>query len=45
MDLYEFQARDLFAAYGVPVLSGSVAGDVEGARAVAEGIGGRVVVK
>ncbi|AXB46924.1 ADP-forming succinate--CoA ligase subunit beta [Amycolatopsis albispora] len=45
MDLYEYQARDLFAAHGVPVLSGSVANTPEEARAAAEQIGGQVVVK
>jgi succinyl-CoA synthetase beta subunit len=45
MDLYEYQARDLFAAHGVPVLSGAVASSPEQAREVAERIGGQVVVK
>ncbi|UJW33451.1 ADP-forming succinate--CoA ligase subunit beta [Saccharothrix sp. AJ9571] len=45
MDLYEYQARDLFAAHGVPVLSGAVANTPEEARAAAEQIGGQVVVK
>ncbi|TQJ03073.1 ADP-forming succinate--CoA ligase subunit beta [Amycolatopsis cihanbeyliensis] len=45
MDLYEYQAKDLFAAHGVPVLPGSVAESAEQARVVAEGIGGPVVVK
>ncbi|MGH3499585.1 MAG: ADP-forming succinate--CoA ligase subunit beta [Nocardioidaceae bacterium] len=45
MDLYEYQAKDLFAAHGVPVLRGAVASDVGEARGVAERIGGRVVVK
>lgn len=45
MDLFEYQARDLFAAHSVPVLPGGVAGDAAEARRVAERIGGRVVVK
>ncbi|TKG66767.1 ATP-grasp domain-containing protein, partial [Prauserella endophytica] len=45
MDLYEYQARDLFAAHGVPVLPGAVASNPEEARAAAEEIGGQVVVK
>lgn len=45
MDLYEYQAKDLFAAHGVPVLPGAVASSPEEARAAAEGIGGQVVVK
>ncbi len=45
MDLYEYQARDLFEEYGVPVLAGIVADTPEEARAAAEKIGGVVVVK
>ncbi|UIJ58333.1 ADP-forming succinate--CoA ligase subunit beta [Amycolatopsis acidiphila] len=45
MDLYEFQAKDLFAAHGVPVLPGAVASTPEEAQAAAERIGGQVVVK
>ena len=45
MDLYEYQARDLFEKYGVPVLAGIVADTPEEARAAAEKLGGVVVVK
>ena len=45
MDLYEYQARDLFEKYGVPVLPGIIADTPEEARAAAEKIGGVVVVK
>ncbi|WP_243230634.1 ADP-forming succinate--CoA ligase subunit beta [Microbacterium sp. CIAB417] len=45
MDLYEYQARDLFEKYGVPVLAGIVADTPEEVRAAAEKIGGVVVVK
>jgi succinyl-CoA synthetase beta subunit len=45
VDLFEYQARDLFAAHGVPVTSGEVATTPEEARAAAERIGGPVVVK
>ncbi|MEP7033978.1 MAG: ADP-forming succinate--CoA ligase subunit beta [Actinomycetota bacterium] len=49
MDLFEYQARDMFEAHGVPVLAGIVAESVEQARAAAEVIGatsgGVVVVK
>ncbi len=45
MDLFEYQARDLFESYGVPVLKGIVADTPEEAKAAAEAIGGTVVVK
>lgn len=45
MDLYEYQARQLFADHGVPVTDGEVCSTPEQARAAAERIGGMVVVK
>ncbi|WP_329175428.1 ADP-forming succinate--CoA ligase subunit beta [Streptomyces sp. NBC_01477] len=45
MDLFEYQARDLFAKHGVPVLAGEVIDKPEAARAAAERLGGRAVVK
>ena len=45
MDLFEYQARDLFEAYDVPVLQGLTADTPEEAKAAAEKIGGVVVVK
>ncbi|WP_042365527.1 ADP-forming succinate--CoA ligase subunit beta [Streptacidiphilus neutrinimicus] len=45
MDLFEYQARDLFAKHGVPVLDGEVIETPEAAAAVAERLGGRAVVK
>ncbi len=45
MDLYEYQARDLFATHGVPVLPGEVATTAEQARDIAARIGGLVVIK
>ena len=44
MDLFEYQARDLFEAHGVPVLRGIVATTPEQARAAAEELGTSVVV-
>ena len=44
MDLYEYQARDLFEKYEVPVLPGIVADTPEEARTAAEKLGGGVVV-
>ncbi len=45
MDLYEYQALDLFAAHGVPVLSGTVAETPTQARKAAERLGGECVIK
>ncbi|MGP3946955.1 MULTISPECIES: ADP-forming succinate--CoA ligase subunit beta [Streptomyces] len=45
MDLFEYQARDLFAKHGVPVLAGEVIDTPEAAREAAERLGGRAVVK
>ena len=45
MDLFEYQARDVFEKYGVPVLPGIVADSPEEVRAAAEQLGGTVVVK
>ncbi|MFC7466226.1 ADP-forming succinate--CoA ligase subunit beta [Brachybacterium sp. GCM10030252] len=44
MDLYEYQARDLFEKHGVPVLGGVVAEDPATAKAAAEQLGTPVVV-
>jgi succinyl-CoA synthetase beta subunit len=45
MDLFEYQARDLFEAHGIPVLPAQVARTPEDARSAAKAIGGRVVIK
>ena len=45
MDLFEYQARDLFAKHGVPVLAGEVIETPEAAREATERLGGRSVVK
>ncbi len=46
MDLYEYQARDIFGAYGVPVLNGIVATTPEEARDAARRLGdGLKVIK
>jgi len=44
VDLFEYQARDLFEAHGVPVLRGITARTPEEARAAAEELGTGVVV-
>jgi succinyl-CoA synthetase beta subunit len=45
VDLFEYQARDLFEAHGIPVLRGAVASTADEAERVAAGMGGKVVVK
>ncbi|MFC9649328.1 MULTISPECIES: ADP-forming succinate--CoA ligase subunit beta [unclassified Streptomyces] len=45
MDLFEYQARDLFAKHGVPVLAGEVITTPDAAREVTERLGGKAVVK
>jgi len=45
VDLYEYQAKELFAAHGVPVLAGEVADTPEQAREAAARIGAQTVVK
>ena len=45
MALFEYQARELFAKPGVPVLKGIVATTPEEAKAAAEEIGGLTVIK
>jgi succinyl-CoA synthetase beta subunit len=45
VDLYEYQAKDLFAAHGVPVVPGRVVVTPEDAKVAAEEIGTTVVVK
>src|SRR3954453_11456002 len=45
MDLYEYQGKELFRRYGIPVSEGRLATTPEEARAAAEELGGPVVVK
>lgn len=45
MDLFEYQARDLFESHRIPVLAGAVATNSEEAELIAAKIGGKVVVK
>ena len=44
MDLFEYQARDMFEKHGVPVLQGKVATTPAEARQAAEALGGGTVV-
>ena len=45
MDLFEYQARDLFESYGVPVLPGIIADTPEEVKAASQKLGGVTVVK
>ncbi len=45
MDLFEYQARDLFQSHQIPVLAGAVATTADEAEAAASKIGGKVVIK
>ncbi|MBT5807456.1 MAG: ADP-forming succinate--CoA ligase subunit beta [Actinobacteria bacterium] len=45
MDLYEYQAKQLFGKHGLPITAGDVATDVDAAVAISESINGPVVVK
>jgi succinyl-CoA synthetase beta subunit len=45
VDLYEYQGKELFRQYGLPVSAGRLATTPDEARAAAEELGGQVVVK
>ena len=45
MDLYEYQGKELFARFGIPVSEGRLATTPDEARAAAAELGGQVVVK
>jgi len=45
VDLFEYQARELFEKHGVPVLAAAIATTPDEAEAAATSIGGKVVVK
>jgi succinyl-CoA synthetase beta subunit len=45
MDLYEYQGKELFKRFGIPVSEGRLATTPEEARKAAEELGGQVVVK
>ena len=45
VDLFEYQARDLFEKHGIPVLAAGIATTPEQAHDAAVKIGGKVVVK
>ena len=45
MKLHEYQSKNIFAKYGIPIPKGRVAATAAEAKQVAEELGGRVVVK
>ena len=45
MDLYEYQGKELFKRFGIPVSEGRLATSPEEARRAADELGGQVVVK
>jgi succinyl-CoA synthetase beta subunit len=45
MKLHEYQSKQIFAKYGVPIPKGRVAATAAEAKQVAEELGGRVVIK
>ena len=45
MKIHEFQAKQVLAQFGVPVPKGRVAASADDARAIAQELGGKVVVK
>ncbi|HEX6490951.1 MAG TPA: ADP-forming succinate--CoA ligase subunit beta [Gaiellaceae bacterium] len=45
MDLYEYQGKELFRRFGIPASEGRLASSPAEARAVAEELGGQIVVK
>jgi len=45
MKLHEYQSKQIFAQHGIPIPDGRVAATADDVRAIAEELGGRVVVK
>src|SRR5574338_608038 len=45
MKLHEYQSKQLFSKYGIPIPNGRVAATAREARHIAEELGGRVVIK
>lgn len=45
MNLHEYQSKQIFAKYGIPVPRGRIAANSDEAKQIAEELGGRVVVK
>ncbi|MCK4265802.1 MAG: acetate--CoA ligase family protein, partial [Thermoplasmata archaeon] len=45
MKIHEYQAKEIFKRYGIPVPEGAVASTPQEARSISESIGGRVIIK
>jgi succinyl-CoA synthetase beta subunit len=45
MKLHEYQSKQIFAKYGIPIPKGRVAATASEAKAIAEELGGRIVIK
>jgi succinyl-CoA synthetase beta subunit len=45
MRLHEYQSKQIFARYGIPIPKGKTTSSAEEARLIAEELGGRVVIK
>jgi succinyl-CoA synthetase beta subunit len=45
MKLHEYQSKQIFARFGIPIPKGRVAATASEAKAIAEELGGRVVIK
>jgi succinyl-CoA synthetase beta subunit len=45
MKLHEYQSKQIFATYGIPIPKGKVAATAEAARQIAQELGGRAVIK
>lgn len=45
MKLHEYQAKEIFGSYGIPIPRGEFADSPESAKKAAAGIGGKVVIK
>lgn len=45
MDLHEYQSKQIFSNYGIPIPRGRVAGNSNEVKQIADELGGRVVVK
>ena len=45
MKLHEYQSKQIFAKYGIPIPKGRVAATADEAKQIAKELGGRVVIK